>query len=407
VRTTNFASGGVKIGLVNVGGFVGGAERELVDHAVALRDDPGVGVLAIIDSASSDFAALLRKSGIATETANFQLSRPGGAASNSAANVFAIARQAARLKEIAARHGLDLLITSSFHSGVIAALARITGLKAKLVIGQVTRRDLSRGGFVAEHLQFFAADGVTYNSQSLQTTYRDLAKHYARPERVVYSYVKKPVLTAAAADTRARILAQHGLAPETRLVGYCGHIFEYKRVQDLVEAVGLLNDRTDNYFLIVIGGAAQPAAYERDVRALAQARCAGRHHFYPFSDDPFPLIAACDVLAQPSVEPFGRVIVEAMHLGVPFVATDRGGPREIMALSDPRCGRLAPPARPDLIAEAIVAATAFRSATPPAVPYALSRDGIIGGALQFYRDVLSKTGGTSPAFGMMRRDHAG
>jgi glycosyltransferase involved in cell wall biosynthesis len=400
----------VKIGLVNVSQFVGGAERELADQAVAMREDHGISVLAIIDSKNAGLAALLRGCGVQTEAADFQFERDQGATTSSIGNVWRLLQQARKLRAIQRRNALDVLVTYSFHSGIVGAIARLTGMKAKLIVGQLTRRDLTRGGLM-EHLQFLGADAVTYNSNALRHSYANVARFYSRPEKVVYSYVKRPVLDGKC-NERTRLMAEFGLPADTIVVGYCGHIFKYKRVADVVEAVGLLNATAPGkFFLMVIGGSATPAEYETDVRALAAARCAGRHHFFPFVSDPFSLMAACDVLVQPSVlEPFGRVLIEAMYLGVPFVATDAAGPKEILSQSDPRCGKLVPPARPDAIAEAIRAITNDRRLEHPPVPHALSREGIIGGAVQFYREVVTKQRrryGQTHGLGLLHGDRSG
>ena len=48
-------------------------------------------------------------------------------------------------------------------------------------------------------------------------------------------------------------------------------------------------------------------------------------------DDVPDLLAAVDLLLVPSwEEPFGRSVVEAMAAGVPVLATDVGGPAEIL-----------------------------------------------------------------------------
>jgi glycosyltransferase involved in cell wall biosynthesis len=379
----------VKIGFVNVGDFVGGAERELVDHAVAVKEDHGITILAIIDSGNTEFAALLHKYGIPVEAADFQLERNRGVTSSNFGNIWRVFEQARTLRAIQRRHALDIVVTYSFHSGIVGAIARLTGMRAKLVVGQVMRRDLNRGGLI-EHLQFFAADGVTYNSNALRRSFADVAKRYSRPTKVVYSYVKKPVVEDRA-SARSQLAAEFGISPSTKLVCYCGHIFKSKRVEDAVEAVSLLNaNARGDFFLVAIGGSSAPADYETEVRALAAAKCPGRHHFFPFVSDPFPLMAACDVLAMPSIEPFGRVVVEAMYLGVPFVATDAAGPREIMTFADPRCGELVPPMRPDLIADAVFAITQNRLLEFPPVPHILTREGIVAGAVQFYEEVLAR-----------------
>jgi glycosyltransferase involved in cell wall biosynthesis len=398
----------VKIGLVNLSEFVGGAERELLDHATALQEDYGISVLAIIDFRNTEFAAMLNKNGVAIETGCFYVERVKSVAIANPANLWRLLKQAQILRTIQKQHRLDLLVTYSFHSGLVAALARLSGMKAKIVVGQLTRRDLTRGG-VTEQLQFFAADAVTYNSNAMRESFEHVARRYRRPEKVIYSYVKEPG-PQQRHSMRARLITEHGLAADTTLVGFCGRIFKDKRVSDVVDAVNLLNTAAPKkFFLVVMGASSAPAEYETYVRALAQAKCPGLHHFFKFVRDPFPMMAACNVIVLPSVEPFGRVLVEAMYLGVPFVATDAAGPREIMALADARCGKLVPPMRPDLIAGAILAVTKDRPVDSLPVPYALSGEGIIGGAVQFYKDVLAgMRGRQGRAHGVeaLQRDHA-
>jgi glycosyltransferase involved in cell wall biosynthesis len=54
-------------------------------------------------------------------------------------------------------------------------------------------------------------------------------------------------------------------------------------------------------------------------------------HFTGYRQDALSFLSAADVFALPgSGEPFGLALVEAMGLGVPVVAADDGGPREIV-----------------------------------------------------------------------------
>jgi glycosyltransferase involved in cell wall biosynthesis len=72
-----------------------------------------------------------------------------------------------------------------------------------------------------------------------------------------------------------------------------------------------------------------------------------------FRADVPALMRACDVVLHTSTdpEPFGRVVVEGMLAGRPVVATDRGGPAEILAGSG--AGLLVPAGDADALADAL------------------------------------------------------
>ena len=67
-------------------------------------------------------------------------------------------------------------------------------------------------------------------------------------------------------------------------------------------------------------------------------------------------MADLDVLAFPSVEPesYGLVLVEALASGTPVVATDHGGPPEIVARATPGAGLVVPPGDADALAAALL-----------------------------------------------------
>jgi glycogen(starch) synthase len=63
--------------------------------------------------------------------------------------------------------------------------------------------------------------------------------------------------------------------------------------------------------------------------------------------------ATADILVVPSwYEPFGMVVLEGMLYGLPIIATDIGGPAEI--LEPGRTGLLVPPRDPEQLARAII-----------------------------------------------------
>jgi len=91
--------------------------------------------------------------------------------------------------------------------------------------------------------------------------------------------------------------------------------------------------------------------YEADLRRRAQVLgLDGRIVFAGFREDIWTALGEIDILVHASVtpEPFGQVIVEGMSAGLPVVATDAGGPAEI--IEDGVDGLLYPPGDADALA---------------------------------------------------------
>jgi len=108
----------------------------------------------------------------------------------------------------------------------------------------------------------------------------------------------------------------------------------------------------------VVGGSVfglEPEYFEELKRNAISLGLADRVRFTGFRTDVPRLMAACDVVCHTSrvPEPFGLVVLEAMVLGRPVVATEGGGPSEIIA-SDAD-GILVPPEDPGALARAMIA----------------------------------------------------
>ncbi|MEA2217154.1 MAG: hypothetical protein QOK19_2715 [Solirubrobacteraceae bacterium] len=81
--------------------------------------------------------------------------------------------------------------------------------------------------------------------------------------------------------------------------------------------------------------------YERGLHALvAQLGLDGRVEFRGFREDVWSELASFDVLVHASVipEPFGQVVIEGMAAGLAVLASDEGGPADL--IEDGRTGRL-------------------------------------------------------------------
>jgi glycosyltransferase involved in cell wall biosynthesis len=75
--------------------------------------------------------------------------------------------------------------------------------------------------------------------------------------------------------------------------------------------------------------------------------------FTGFRKDIYNIIDSLDILVHTSIlpEPFGRVLLEGMILRKPVIATNQGGPLEI--IEDGVSGLLVPPENPKLLSDKI------------------------------------------------------
>ncbi len=153
------------------------------------------------------------------------------------------------------------------------------------------------------------------------------------------------------ASARARI----GVPTSGRVVGMVGRVGTMKGQEVLLAAApAILRAHPETTFLLVGGVLDGRIADMHALEALA-TRLGVRDHVVirDFDEDVGSVIAAMDVLVQPSVRPesFGMTVVEAMAAGIPVVASAHGGALE--TVSDGETGLLVPPRDCDALANAI------------------------------------------------------
>ncbi len=145
-------------------------------------------------------------------------------------------------------------------------------------------------------------------------------------------------------------------APPSLSVGVVGRLVEWKGHETLVRAFPRIRARVPGARLFVIGDDPFGATdfHERLLRLVTELGCADAVTFTGWLDDPRPLLSRMDVAVCPSLapEPFGLVVLEAMALGVPVVASRHGGPLDI--IDEGRDGLLFQPGDAEDLAEKVV-----------------------------------------------------
>lgn len=151
-------------------------------------------------------------------------------------------------------------------------------------------------------------------------------------------------------ETRETVRRQKKVMQATRIVLAAGRLVDWKGFDVLLEAFALA--RPENAVLWIVGEGPEKPRLEKMIDELALPGLALLH---PFASDLRPFFWASDLFVLPSKtpEPFGLVLLEAMASGLPAIATDAGGPREIV---EKGTGWLVLPGDPVSLAESLLEA---------------------------------------------------
>jgi len=174
---------------------------------------------------------------------------------------------------------------------------------------------------------------------------------YPGPEPVV---IPNGVAVSATAGDRRRVRDELGIDDGRPLVVQVGNIRPWKGHSNLISAVEQLVAVAPDVVVVSIGAEKSPGDLDR-VRAEARARDVGdRIRFLGRRADAVDFVAAADVFVNPSdMEGLPLVVLEAMTVGTPVVATSVGGVPSVIV--DGETGLLVAPGRPVELADAMAA----------------------------------------------------
>jgi glycosyltransferase involved in cell wall biosynthesis len=270
-------------------------------------------------------------------------------------------RSLAALARLLRRERFDVVHThcrnADLHGGLAARLAGggatlVAHLRGLLVDGN---GELGRGLVDRVHRAFLARFPAKLIAISEAVRRRALEALRVRPERVVVvrNGVDVRSFAAAAAPAaakvaRARLLAELGLDASSTLLLQVGTLGRCKGQDLLLQALA----RLPSVVVAAFAGDADPGARDSLGELARSLGVESRVRFLGPRDDVPPLLAAADVVVQPSRwEGFGRAVAEAMAAGKPVVASGAGGLAELV--SHERTGLQVDPERDDLLAAAI------------------------------------------------------
>jgi len=160
----------------------------------------------------------------------------------------------------------------------------------------------------------------------------------------------EPFLRVKRAMARLRIREEFHIPVDTLVLSVVARLGRGKGISVLLDALGGSGLTGQSWHLLLVG-----EGHERDslTQRVAGSHLAGRVTFTGTRQDIPEILAATDVFVLPSFnEGLSLAVCEAMAMGLPVVASDVGGMKELVV--DGVTGRLVPPGDADALHAALL-----------------------------------------------------
>jgi glycosyltransferase involved in cell wall biosynthesis len=311
------------------------ALREVDAHVILAEDGPLVERLHAVN-ASVEILRLRERTRDLRKDRVTATRLPFSAALDTALYVLRLARRVRAIRP-------DLIHTNTLKAGVYGSLAgRLVGIPVVWHVRDRIADDYLRRPAAALVRGLIATlpSGVIVNSETTgKTLWRKRARASTIPSLIPDTIGDPPLRWRASGDRF--------------VVGMVGRIAPWKGQHIFLDAFANAFGSGDEVAIIVGAPMFGVAETEYETQLRQQATASGlsdRIIFRGFRSDVWRELAEMDIFVHASVtpEPFGQVIVEAMHAGVPVIATVGGGPSEIV--TDGTDGLLCPPGDIDSLA---------------------------------------------------------
>jgi glycosyltransferase involved in cell wall biosynthesis len=176
------------------------------------------------------------------------------------------------------------------------------------------------------------------------------------PERVQTIWDGRDLMPFVVNEDRHAIRSELGVAPDEVAVGIFSRLNPWKGHRIFIDAMEkVFTEHPDCRAFIVGGATASLKWYEEELKQdVAKRNLTDRIMFTGQRSDIPRLMKAMDILVHASLEPdpYPGVVLEAMLMGRPIIASNQGGPAE--ALDDGKTGFLCRPGDTEVLAKKIL-----------------------------------------------------
>ncbi len=250
-------------------------------------------------------------------------------------------RTISRFVKLVREQQYDTVMSFLIHANIIAAMGKPFLPTTRFFQSIQTTQPTPRWHWTAQRIVAEAAEMFVVPSEAVKRVAMawadiDAAKIVVVPNAVELAEYDSARFAAGAqlrafpdeekrAELRSSGETEESSAPRTVRIGFIGRLDPIKRVPLLIRAMKHL---PTDWRLDIFGEGADRAMIER---AIADDGLTDRVTLHGVIPKPQSALATIDVLALPSLaEGFGLVLIEAMAAGVPVVAADSPGIRDVV-----------------------------------------------------------------------------
>lgn len=258
-----------------------------------------------------------------------------------------------RLKKLIKKEKPDVFVSLMCYTNTLALIVKIMGrVQPKIIISERTSTYIYEGRFInflrslAIRFLYPKADKIVFPSRDMADK---IMKSYGVEKQKV-NIIPNPVDIATITERSQEIIEDPVYQAKNNIIIAIGRLSKEKGFLYLIKAIALLSKQGINCELVILGDGAEKISLQNLSKDL---RVEERVHFLGFQSNPYKYLAHSKIFVLSSLyEGFPNVLLEAMALGVPSIATRcPTGPEEI--ITDEVNGLLIPPADEKALAHAI------------------------------------------------------
>lgn len=232
------------------------------------------------------------------------------------------AKSAKKIRKYLKSFRIDIVHGNDIRVNLTWSLSRL-GMPNKFIWHQ---RALPKSRSPFWHIVPYLSDSIISISKAVESS---IKRRNNNKIQTIYNPIE--INTANDISKKHALRLQLGIPQSAMVLCFVGRLVSYKKPDIFIKVLQSISQEIDLPVYGIIAGTDQDNIMT-DLKQLASSLGVSNNvHFLGFSSDIQNIFKESDYLIAPcAVEAFGRTLIEAMMLGVPVVAADAGGHKEII-----------------------------------------------------------------------------